>query len=321
MPGQYAFANAAQAKRYADLHMQGHDARGQLWQGRSTLRTLRAGTRVSVLDAPLHKLSKQDAFTILRVRSVGVNNLPLPAQQALAELFGPIPELLQDVVHDGVDQALPEDFGLVVAQAQQSGYANSFEAIAADMAWRGQLSGSAGRQHPKPTAPGSQSAIVLGAEGNDQPSGADELYCDRLGRVRIRFHWQDNGDATCWVRVAQRSAGGGMGAQFMPRIGMEVLVQFLENDIDRPIIVGALYNGQGEGGVAATLGGKVAESDAACFANAHDHGPSGQGNLASGNSPLWHGACADPAGHRNGAAQWGRAQQGIWRLRLQPAGV
>ena len=53
---------------------------------------------------------------------------------------------------------------------------------------------------------------MVGPDGNDQASGADELYCDKLGRVRIRFHWQDNADATCWVRVAQRSAGGWISA-------------------------------------------------------------------------------------------------------------
>jgi type VI secretion system secreted protein VgrG len=147
---------------------------------------------------------------------------------------------------------------------------------------------------------------VVGADGNDQPSGADELYCDRLGRVRIRFHWQGSGEATCWVRVAQRSAGGGMGSQFLPRIGQEVFVQFLENDIDRPIIVGALYNGQGEGGVAPTPGGAAdGEDTSSRFGAANDHATSGQGNIAGGNSPLWHGASSDTKGHRNGAAQWG----------------
>jgi uncharacterized protein (DUF2345 family) len=97
-----------------------------------------------------------------------------------------------------------------------------------------------------------------------------------------------------------------MGSQFLPRIGQEVLVQFIENDIDRPIVVGALYNGQGEGGVPPTPGGEMSsESDASCFTSSHDHGPSGQGNLASGNSPVWHGASGDSDGHRNTAAQWG----------------
>jgi type VI secretion system secreted protein VgrG len=161
--------------------------------------------------------------------------------------------------------------------------------------------------HPKPTAHGAQTAVVVGADGGDAPAGADELYCDGLGRVRIRYHWQDRADATCWVRVAQRLAGGGIGSQFLPRIGQEVVVQFIENDIDRPIIVGAVYNGQGEGGIAPTPGGAAATSEdgAALFQPAHDHGPSAQGNLIGGNSPVWHGASANDAGHRNMAAQWG----------------
>jgi Rhs element Vgr protein len=302
VPGQYAYSNAAQAQRYADLQMEGKEARAHLWRGRSTLRTLRAGTRLTVIDSPLQQLGETPAFALLRVSSVGVNNLPSPAVQALAELFGPIPELLHDIVRENV----PDEFELVIAQARKSGYANAFEAVSADVIWRPQLAGSDGRSHPRPTAMGAQSAIVVGADGNDQPSGADELYCDRLGRVRIRFHWQNSGDATCWVRVAQRSAGGGMGSQFLPRIGQEVFVQFIENDIDRPIIVGALYNGQGEGGIAPTPGGQAdGEDQSARFEAAHDHATSGQGNIAGGNSPLWHGASADTKGHRNGAAQWG----------------
>jgi type VI secretion system secreted protein VgrG len=302
VPGQRAYASAAHARRYADLQMEGREARSQLWSGRSTLRTLRAGTRLTVLDTPLKQLGNAPAFTVLRVTSVGVNNMPPRAQHALAELFGPIPELLQEIVRTNE----PADFALAVDQARKTGYANCFEAIAADLPWRPLLPGSDGRSRPRPTAPGSQTAIVVGADGNDRPNGADELYCDRLGRVRIRFHWQDDGDLSCWVRVAQRSAGSGMGFQFLPRIGTEVLVKFLEGDIDRPIIVGALYNGQGEGGVAPTPGGQPAgESEASRFKAAHDHGPSAQANMAGGNSPQWHGASGDTGGHRNGAAQWG----------------
>ncbi|WP_307731869.1 phage baseplate assembly protein V [Pseudoduganella sp. SL102] len=150
------------------------------------------------------------------------------------------------------------------------------------MIWRPVLPGSDGRAHPKPTAHGAQTAIVVGADGGEALSGSDELYCDALGRVRIRYHWQDSGDATCWVRVAQRLAGGGIGSQFLPRIGQEVVVQFMENDIDRPIIVGAVYNGQSEGGVAPTPGGEAATSTdgAALFKPSIDHGISTQGNLA-----------------------------------------
>ncbi len=169
--------------------------------------------------------------------------------------------------------------------------------------------GNGQRQNVKPTAYGSQTAIVVGAHGETTANGADEIYCDRLGRIRIKFHWQgNNGDhhATCWVRVAQRSAGGGMGSQFLPRIGQEVQVQFIEGDVDRPIIIGALYHGQGEGGIVPTPGGHQDSSgNLSVFQPAHDHQPSGQGNLAGGHSPVWHGASYDNPGHRNVAAQWG----------------
>ncbi len=304
-PGQYAFTNASQAQRYAVMYAEAREARSARWTMRSTVRTLRAGTCFALLNGPFARDGATPSYTVLRVRSVGINNLPAPASQALAELFGPIPELLEETL----PQADGEYLERALAQARASGYANWFDAIVATTPWRPLHIDSDGkeRSHHRPTAMGSQSALVVGANGDTEANGADELYCDALGRVRIRFHWQDPADnGGCWVRVAQRSAGGGMGSQFLPRIGMEVLVQFIENDIDRPIIIGALYNGQGEGGSAPTPGGKAASgTETTPFKAAHDHAASGQGNVASGNSPLWHGASADTAGHRNTSAQWG----------------
>ncbi|QKY11843.1 type VI secretion system tip protein VgrG [Janthinobacterium lividum] len=304
-PGQYWYASAAQAQRYAQLQMQAHEARAQLWQARSTVRTLRAGTRFSLMQGPLTPADgAASEYVVLRVASIGVNNLPAPALEGLAELFGPIPELLEETVAEW-GAGFP-DVAAAIAQAQTSGYANCIEMITASTPWRPVHDSNDARQHATPTALGSQSAIVVGADGNDAASGADEIYCDRLGRVRIRFHWQQETGATCWVRVAQRAAGGGMGSQFLPRIGQEVLVQFLENDIDRPVIIGALYNGQGEGGTKPTPGGVGGEpGDAGVFQPAHDHAVAGQGNLAGGNSPLWHGAAGASAAHRNASAQWG----------------
>lgn len=310
VPGQYAFTNIAQATRYADLQMEGREARAHMWRGRSTVRSLRAGTRLAVTGVPRGRTGAAPTFTVLRVLSVGANNLPASARNALAGMFGPVSELLCEVVREAVREVVhdqyPDELRATLATALELGYANWFEAIPAEAPWRPCLPGSDGRTLAKPTASGAQSAIVVGPDGRDTPNGADELHCDRLGRVRIRFHWQDTGNAGCWVRVAQRAAGGGTGMQFLPRIGQEVFVQFLENDIDRPVIVGALYNGQGEGGIAPTPGGRRdGVRPATPFERAHDHARSAQGNLAGGNSPVWHGASADPAGHRNGAAQWG----------------
>ena len=302
-PGQYFYANSAEAERYATLHMQLHEARSQQWFGRSTVRTLRAGTRFTLTQGPLAQAGEGVEYVASRIVGVGVNNLPAAARGGLAELFGPIPELLEQLGAHIRD--LPEDFKPALDKAVSSGYANCFAALKADVPWRPAHSGGEGRQHARPTAMGSQSAIVVGADGQDRAQGGDEIHCDALGRVRIRFHWQEAADATCWVRVAQRSAGGGMGSQFLPRIGQEVLVQFLENDIDRPIIVGALYNGQGEGGVLPTPGGHTGAASGQPFGSAHDHAPSGQGNTAAGNGPVWHGQGAGSGHHRNASAQWG----------------
>ncbi len=112
-------------------------------------------------------------------------------------------------------------------------YGNSFVVIKADRTWRS--------RHPRrrPVMPGLQSAIVTG------PSG-EEIHCDSLGRVKVHFHWDRKGkkddSSTCWVRVSQPFAGKWGGTWFLPRVGDEVLVAFLDGDPDRPVVVGSLYN-------------------------------------------------------------------------------
>ncbi|MCL2589748.1 MAG: type VI secretion system tip protein VgrG [Betaproteobacteria bacterium] len=102
--------------------------------------------------------------------------------------------------------------------------------------------------HAKPTARGLQSAIVTGPEG-------EEVYTDEFGRIKIQFHWQRpkehpgfganfDENSSCWIRAASPSAGQGWGHQSIPRIGQEVLVSFLEGDIDRPYISGVVHNGR-----------------------------------------------------------------------------
>ena len=84
-----------------------------------------------------------------------------------------------------------------------------------------------------------QTAIVVGEAG-------DEITVDKYGRVKVQFHWDRDGKndehSSCWVRVAQLWAGSGWGGIHIPRIGQEVIVDFLEGDPDRPIITGRVYN-------------------------------------------------------------------------------
>ncbi|MBX9595366.1 MAG: type VI secretion system tip protein VgrG [Roseomonas sp.] len=96
------------------------------------------------------------------------------------------------------------------------------------------------RVTPRPQVEGPQTATVVGPKG-------EEIHTDRQGRVKLRFHWDrraknESGDS-CWVRVAQSAAGNGWGFQWIPRIGMEVLVEFLDGDPDRPLVTGVVYNG------------------------------------------------------------------------------
>ena len=93
---------------------------------------------------------------------------------------------------------------------------------------------------PRPVIHGPQTAIVVGESG-------EEIWTNQYGQVKVQFHWDrygKNGPASsCWVRVSQAWAGKQWGTQFLPRIGHEVIVEFLEGDPDRPIITGSVYNG------------------------------------------------------------------------------
>lgn len=95
------------------------------------------------------------------------------------------------------------------------------------------------RTTPKPVVQGPQTAVVVG------PS-SEEIYTDKYGRVKVQFHWDRYGkldeNSSCWVRVSQVWAGKRWGGIHIPRIGQEVIVDFLEGDPDQPIITGRVYN-------------------------------------------------------------------------------
>lgn len=97
------------------------------------------------------------------------------------------------------------------------------------------------RSTPKPLIRGPQTAIVVGRSG-------EEIDTDEHGRVKLQFHWdrygQSDENSSCWVRVSQTWAGKNWGAMHIPRIGQEVIVEFLEGDPDRPIVTGRVYNGE-----------------------------------------------------------------------------
>jgi type VI secretion system secreted protein VgrG len=117
--------------------------------------------------------------------------------------------------------------------SQTGGYTNRFRCIPDSVLVRPQ------RRTSKPLVRGPQTAMVVG------PSGA-EIHTDEHGRIKVQFHWDREGQrddaSSCWIRVAQASAGKGMGSLFLPRVGQEVVVEFLDGDPDRPLVTGAVYN-------------------------------------------------------------------------------
>ncbi len=120
------------------------------------------------------------------------------------------------------------------ATTEGSKYTNRISAIPFDVPFRAPLT------TPVPYVHGCQTAIVSGPDG-------EEIYTDQYGRIKVQFHWdrvgQRDEQSSCWMRVSQLFAGKQYGSMFIPRIGEEVLIDFLEGNPDRPMVTGRLYHG------------------------------------------------------------------------------
>lgn len=125
--------------------------------------------------------------------------------------------------------------------SQRDRYVNTFECVPPTLGYR------PARVTPKPRALTPQSAVVV----PEPKTSTDPICTDAYGRVKVRFQWMRSAERTpdqtakndsCWIRTLQTWAGPGWGFVFLPRVGMEVLVQFLDADPDRPVVTGCLYN-------------------------------------------------------------------------------
>jgi type VI secretion system secreted protein VgrG len=120
-------------------------------------------------------------------------------------------------------------------RAADGQYDNDVDVFPSAVAFR------APRATPCPVVAGTHTAIVTGSSG-------EEIWTDSLGRIKVKFHWDRvsaaDENSSCWVRVAQASAGAGWGHLFLPRVGQEVVVSYVDGDPDRPLVTGSVYNGQ-----------------------------------------------------------------------------
>jgi len=228
--GSQRYANNAAAARRAENQLVAFESRIKRYSAGGSVRQLGAGERFTLTQHDRHEGQK---FVTLRVRHEAANNLGAQAAQVLE-----------------------------AGELEKGSYRNSFEAQPAEAQiapiWR-----------PKPTAPEAMVALVVGADDDEAPTA---VYTQRDHRVQVRFHWQaqratqqsqqqqQSGQGgqgslvaagrhasnrqSVWLRVAAPVAGPNWGAHHLPRVGSEVLVSFIEGDIDRPVVSQQLYNGQ-----------------------------------------------------------------------------
>lgn len=222
---------------YARLRLKAEELNAKTFFGRGRLRTLMTGEGFVLEEHPGHvdDSVEERNFVVIALQLRVKNNLPEAWRASEAMLAS------MRLARAGMWSA--EDPTNAPDTATES-YSCSFSAVRRDVplvpAYAGELA--------KPTASGPQTALVVGPEG-------EEVFTDEHGRIHIQPFWQrgqehPNGTAqfnersSTAVRVAMPSAGEGFGHQFLPRIGQEVLVDFLFGDIDRPVVVGVLYNGR-----------------------------------------------------------------------------
>lgn len=297
-PGAYGYSTRTQGQRIADNQLQALQVAKEQHVGAGTVRTFAPGTRFILRGhAHLDQAKNDDGrtFAITRVVHLAHNNLSAELRSAIAQALGPdsAPKF-GDERHDGLYASIPI--------AERPLYRNRIDAIRNEVPYRSSsVDGHGTLLHPRPTVRGQQTAIVVGPPGSF-------IHTDRDHRIKVQFHWQRNtntshqshsrldhpapnaqvgapaDDGSCtWVRVATSMAaiaGANWGAVAVPRVGTEVLIDFLEGDIDRPVVIAALPNGRGA-------------SDAQ-----HNLAAYGAGT-ATGNAPAWfpgeNGAHAHPA--------------------------
>ncbi|MEQ6341572.1 MAG: DUF2345 domain-containing protein [Gammaproteobacteria bacterium] len=289
--------------------LQALEVRNKIFTGAGTVRTLAPGTTFTLhghagydlmslagATAPLGSTGTtadtDNTFVVLRVIHRAHNNLN-------ADLHAQVERALGTVVTNGPDG---DD-----APGARPLYRNCIDAIRSHIPYRSPAADNHGRAlHPKPRAPGQQSAIVVGSGG--------PVHTDRDHRVKVQFHWQRGANshsrlahpnpdghtgapaddrAGTWVRVATPLApiaGANWGSHALPRVGQEVLITFAEGDIDRPVVVGGLYNGRGQ-------------DDAQNNQVSHGTGS------ATGNAPAWF--PGEKEGHAHPAALSGIKSQAL----------
>ena len=265
-PGAYAYESRQQGQRVADNQIQALDTARETHIGAGTVRTLAPGTTFTLQgQAQIDQAQNDDArnFLVVGVVHLAHNNLSMDTRAEADTLLGQSPlAALIDAERSSNLHATGLDKG------ERPLYRNRIDAIRSSVPYRSsKVDGHGLLLHPRPSVHGQQTAIVVG------PAGA-MVHTDRDHRVKVQFHWQrgageqdlshsrlnhpaagghtgapGNDEAGTWVRIATPMApiaGANWGSNAVPRIGSEVLIDFIDGNINRPVVIGSLYNGKGQ---------------------------------------------------------------------------
>ena len=265
-PGAYAYATRDNGQRIADNQMQAFDTARETHVGAGTVRTLSPGTTFTLHGQAQLDLADHDddrTFIVRRVVHLAHNNLSMETKVEVTELLGrsPLDGLIDIECSDSLHTT-------GVNKGERPLYRNRIDAIRSKVPFRNStIDGHGLLLNPRPSVQGQQTAIVVGPEGS-------VIHTDRDHRIKVQFHWQRGGansglshsrlnhpapvghtgapgneQAGTWVRIATPMApiaGANWGSMAVPRVGSEVLIDFIDGNIDRPVVIGSLYNGQGQ---------------------------------------------------------------------------
>lgn len=226
-PGEYVEPELG--KRLASVRLEEMKARRENFVGVTTSRSLEPGSLFTLFDHPRPDYNKQ--YLIVGVTQSG--SQPIDAGEGalsgLSSFFHrdhSVATVLSDTAH------AVQSF--VHAMGSKTTHEAKFICIPSSTTFRPR------RVTRRPVIYGLQTAIVVGPKD-------EEIYCDEYGRIKVQFQWDRGGKrnehSSCWVRVCYPWAGARFGFMALPRIGQEVIVQFLDGDPDRPIVIGSVYNG------------------------------------------------------------------------------
>ncbi|CAG9260262.1 type VI secretion system Vgr family protein [Paraburkholderia caribensis] len=228
--GAYTYGEQDRGDQLSRIRMEEWESRAKRFHGVGGMRGIDAGQRFTLSGHPDHDRDAADQreFAVIETVWTIENNLPVSND---APVF---PHSLQATVaavrarHEGASAP-----STLIGDGAEGFYRVDIEAQRTTVPYRSPF------EHAKPDVQ-LESAIVVGPQN-------EEVYTDELNRIKVRFIWDrlNSGDerASCWLRVVQSDSGGGYGGVHLPRVGEEVLVDYVDGDCDRPIVVARVYNG------------------------------------------------------------------------------